>query len=98
MEAFRSPEGADRSLVVVPGHSLMEAFRSPEGVDRSLVVVPGHSLMEAFRSPEGADRSLAVVPSHIGAVRSPEEAVLVATVPTAAVAVVQYLPEFLTVA
>jgi len=54
--------------------------------------------MEAFRSPEGADRSLAVVPSHIGAVRSPEEAVLVATVPTAAVAVVQYLPAFLTVA
>ena len=77
--------------------SLREAFRSPEGADRSLVVVPGHSLMEAFRSPERADRSLAVVPSHIGAVRSPEGVVLVSTVPTAAVAVVQYLLAFLAV-
>ena len=53
--------------------------------------------MEAFRSPKGADRSLTVMPSHIKAVHSPEEVVLVATVPTAAVAVVQYLLAFLAV-
>jgi hypothetical protein len=82
---------------VAASRSLREAFRNPKGADRSLMVVPGHSLMEAFRSPKGADRSLTVVPSHIKAVRSPEEVVLVATVPTAAVAVVQYLLAFLAV-
>ena len=74
-QAFRSPEGADHSLVVVD--CPMEAFRSPEGADHSLVVVD--SPMEAFRSPEGFNRS------PEGFNRSPEEAALVATIPTAAV-------------
>lgn len=58
----------------------------------------GHSLMEEFRGPEGADFSLAVVPGHIGAVRRPKEIVLIATDPTSAVAVVQYLLALLKVA